>query len=243
MPRFPTKQATDSVSELSEDMGINSEQMMVRDARRFYRHLGPRGQVALSQSPLTLFIAIVVVSAPWAWPGLLENAFFVATIAFHAAIFLACFLVPWERLRPNLWLVIPLLDLFALFLTRTASLNVIPGLALLVMFPVIWLSASGLHARTSIVISIVGPLVISLPALVKHLPNPTPSDITSLLVLPLMMLAISLAIHFASANIRLHQKRIEQKDKRLGELLAESRDRERLLNAILDTVDVGIVAL
>lgn len=243
MPWSPWKQPTDKVSAPSDEPDIISEQVMVRDARRFYEHLGPRGQVVLCQSPLTLFVALVAIWTPWAWPALLGNPLFIASLVLHAAIFLACFLVPWERFRPSIWLIIPILDLAAIFVTRTASLTTIPGLALLAIFPVIWLSASGLHARTSVFISFVGPFLISLPPLIHRLPNPTASDISAVIVVPLMMLSVSLAIHFASANVRLQQQRVEQKDKRLSELLAESRNRERLLKAILDTVDVGIVAV
>ena len=58
-----------------------------------------------------------------------------------------------------------------------------------------------------------------------------------------MMLAVSLAMRFARARLRREQRRIKSKEAELEVLLADSRERERLLNTILDTVDVGIVAV
>ena len=58
-----------------------------------------------------------------------------------------------------------------------------------------------------------------------------------------MMLAVSLAMRFARSRLRHEQGRIQSKESELQVLLADSRERERLLNTILDTVDVGIVAV
>ena len=74
-------------------------------------------------------------------------------------------------------------------------------------------------------------------------PNLTASDITSLVLFPLMMLAVSLAIRFASVNMRVQQRQLQDKDEELRELLAASREREKLLKTILDATDVGIVAV
>jgi signal transduction histidine kinase len=50
-------------------------------------------------------------------------------------------------------------------------------------------------------------------------------------------------MRFARARLRHEQWRIESKEAELQALLEDSRERERLLNTILDTVDVGIVAV
>jgi signal transduction histidine kinase len=220
-----------------------SDRLLARKANRYFKRLGPRAQVALCQLPLTLVVAALVLAAPSFWPGLLDSPGFVAGLVLHAVLFLSCFLVPWERLRPSACLVIPALDLLAIWLSRNGAGQTLPGLAVLAIFPVIWLSASGMAARTSLILSFVGPLLITLPTLLGTLPEATASDVTSVLLLPLMMLAVSFSIRFASVNVRLQQRRLEKKDAELRELLRESRDRERLLQTILDTTDVGIIAV
>lgn len=221
--------------------------MAVRPSLRglapYFRKLGPRSQVALCQLPLTLIVTVLAVMTPLGWPSLLSNPLYLAGIAFHGILFLACFLTPWERLRPSAYLIIPVLDLLAIGLLRNSAVTQLPGLAVLVVFPVIWLAASGILVRTSLVLSAVGPFLIMLPSAAAKLPNITPADITPLVFIPLVMLAVSLAIRFASVNMRVQQRELQAMGEDLRELLAASREREELLTTILDATDVGIVAV
>ncbi|WP_269997533.1 sensor histidine kinase [Arthrobacter sp. B2a2-09] len=168
---------------------------------------------------------------------------FVTGVVLHGILFLACLLVPWERLAPSAGLAIPILDLVALWFTRNGAFNAIPGLITLAIFPVIWLSASGMLSKSSLILSFVGPFFIAFPPLVSHLLRPTSSDISSVLLLPLMMFAMAVSIRLAGSNARLQQRRVKQRDQALRQLLAASRERETLLKTILDTIDVGIVAV
>ncbi|MFJ6025925.1 sensor histidine kinase [Pseudarthrobacter sp. NPDC092424] len=140
-------------------------------------------------------------------------------------------------------MIIPVLDFVAIGLLRNGAAPLLPGLAVLVVFPVIWLSASGMLTRTSLVLSFVGPLLIMLPTLAQKWPAHTATDVTTVILFPLMMLAVSLAIRFASVNLRMQQRELAQKDKELRELLDASNKRERLLQTVLDATDVGIIAV
>ena len=220
-----------------------AEQVVMRNAGRIFRRLGPRAQVALCELPLALIVATVVIIAPSVWPGILKNPMFVVGVFLHGILFLCCVLVPWERLAAKTILAIPILDLAAIFLTRNGAYPTVPGLSLLAIFPIIWLAASGMMARTGVILSVVAPFLISLPPFIAHLPNPTGSDISGLTLFPLMMLAVALSIRFASASARLQQRRVKQRDIVLRQMLAASRERETLLKTILDTTDVGIVAV
>ena len=219
------------------------EQLLVRDTDRFFRRLKPRRQVALCQLPVTVLLAALALAAPAVWPALIASGAFTASILLMAGLFVACFLVPWERLPANAYLVIPILDFVVIGLARNGAVPAVAGLGFLVVFPVIWLSASEAFARTTVFLSFVCTFLVTLPSLLQKFPNLSPSDITSAIVLPLMMLTISLAIRFASANVRDQRQRLEKKDAELRELLLESRERERLVKTVLDTIDVGIVAV
>jgi len=220
-----------------------SEQAILRTAGRLFRKLRPRARLAVCELPLTVIVAGLVVAAPHLWPGLLQNWMFLTGVVLHALLFLGCLLIPWERLEPNVSLAIPILDLVALCFTRNGAFSVIPGLTVLSVFPVIWLAASGLLSKTSLILSFAGPFVIALPALLAHLPRPTASDISSLILLPLMMFAVALSIRLAGSYARLQGRRVKHRDRVLRQLLAASRERETLLKTILDTIDVGIVAI
>ncbi|MGW9412706.1 sensor histidine kinase [Arthrobacter cupressi] len=220
-----------------------SEQAILRSASRFFRKLRPRARLAVCELPLTIIVAGIVIAAPTVWPGLLQNPLFATGVVLHGLLFLSCLLVPWERLDPRASLVIPILDLLALCFTRNGAFNVVPGLTVLSVFPVIWLAASGMLAKTSLILGFAGPFLIALPVLLAHLPNPTASDISSVVLLPLMMFAVALSIRLAGSYARLQERRVKHRDSALRQLLSASRDREALLQTILDTIDVGIVAV
>ncbi|MDQ0663500.1 signal transduction histidine kinase [Arthrobacter ulcerisalmonis] len=220
-----------------------AEPLFHRGPGRIFRRLGTRAQVVLCQLPLTLMVAAIAVASPFAWPSLMHSPLYVAGIALHAILFLGCFLVPWERLAHRPYLLIPVLDFAAIGFLRNGAAPLLPGLAVLVVFPVIWLSASGMLARSSLVLSFLGPFLIMVPPVVAHFPAVTASDITSTVLFPVMMLAVSLAIRFASVSLRQQQAELADKDRELRELLAASREREKLLETVLDATDVGIAAV
>lgn len=220
-----------------------AEHIFQRGPARFFRRLGPRAQVALCQVPLTLIVAALAVATPFAWPTLLHSPLYMSGILLHGFLFLGCFLVPWERLAHRPYLLIPVLDFLAIGLLRNGAAPLLPGLAVLAVFPVIWLSASGMLARSSLVLSFFGPMLIMVPSLAGRFPNLTASDITTTLLFPLMMFSVSLAIRFASVHVRLQQQELAQKDRELRTLLRESREREKLLQTVLDATDVGIAAV
>ncbi|WP_255768027.1 sensor histidine kinase [Pseudarthrobacter sulfonivorans] len=215
----------------------------LRGAATYFRKLGPRSQVALCQLPLSLVVSILGLMTPLTWPSLLSSPVYLAGIMLHLLLFVACFVTPWERLRSSAYLVIPVLDLLAIGLLRNGAAPLLPGLAILVVFPVIWLAASGILVRANVVLSTVGPLLIMVPASAVHFPHLTAADLTTLVLFPLMMLAVFLAIRFASANMRVQQRELQALGEELRELLAESRDREKLLITILDATDVAIAAV
>ncbi|MEW1949372.1 ATP-binding protein [Pseudarthrobacter sp902506025] len=220
-----------------------AEALFHRGPGRIFRRLGPRAQVVLCQLPLTVVVAVIALITPSAWPSLLGSPWYGAGVALHGLLFLACFMVPWERLPHRPYLLIPVLDFVAIGLMRNGAAPLLPGLAVLVVFPVIWLSASGMLARSSLVLSFLGPFFIMAPTAVGHLPAGTASDLTTVVLFPVMMLAVSLAIRFASVNLRLQQRELAEKDRELRNLLAASREREKLLETVMDATDVGIAAV
>ncbi|MDQ0147915.1 sensor histidine kinase [Pseudarthrobacter niigatensis] len=220
-----------------------AEPLFHRGPGRIFRRLGPRAQVVLCQLPLTVVVAVIALITPSAWPSLLGSPWYGAGVALHGLLFLACFLVPWERLPHRPYLLVPVLDFLAIGLMRNGAAPLLPGLAVLAVFPVIWLSASGMLARTSLVLSFLGPFFIMAPTAIGHLPAVTASDLTTVVLFPVMMLAVSLAIRFASVNLRLQQRELAEKDRELRDLLAASREREKLLETVLDATDVGIAAV
>ncbi|WP_320536218.1 sensor histidine kinase [Pseudarthrobacter sp. IC2-21] len=214
-----------------------------RGVAHYFRKLGRRTQVALCQLPLSMLVGLLGVATPFTWPSLLASPAYVAGIGLHLALFAACFVIPWERMPSSAYLSIPVLDLLAIGLLRNGAAPHLPGLAILVVFPIIWLAASGMLVRTTLLLSAVGPFLIMLPPASARLQHLTAADITSLVLFPLMMLAVALAIRFASVNVRVQQRELQAMGQELRELLSASREREELLTTILDATDVAVAAV
>ncbi|MHA7222069.1 sensor histidine kinase [Arthrobacter sp. RHLT1-20] len=220
-----------------------SEPRLVRDPDGYFRALPPRFQVLLCQLPLTLVMAAVAVVAPAFWPGLFDNALSRAALALHTGLLLACILVPWQRLGPYAALVIPVLGLVAIGLTRGGGVEGLPDLGVLAVLPVVWISGSRLPAPASLSLSFLGPLLAGLPWLFEPGSSLTPDRIATAVLVPLMMLGVSLALWLVRSRLWHERRGSEAREAELQALLADGTGRERLLSQILDTVDVGIVAL
>lgn len=209
----------------------------------FVRRLGPRWQIGLSQLPLALIMAVLAFSAPTFHPELLESKLFLLSLVLHMGILVLSFTLPWHRFPSSSFVAVPLFDFVAIAISREGASGILPGLGLLAVFPVIWLSASGTAPKTSILLSFLGPFFIVVPPVLRRFPNVTATDLTSILLFPLMMLIVSLAIHSASVNLRLQRRKLTEQDRRLRTALRESNEREEQLNAILDAIDVGLVVV
>jgi signal transduction histidine kinase len=220
-----------------------ARQRLIRTADRYVEALGPRARVLICQLPLALMMAGVMLATPAAWPALPDSLFCRYALGLQAAVLAACVLIPWQRFGPLAPLVIPVLDLVAIGLLRDGSSAGLPDPGVLSVLPVVWISASTLSAAASLSISFTVPLLAAMPWLLTDRTAPPAARAAEAVLVPLMMLAVSLAMRFARARLRHEQWRIESKEAELQALLEDSRERERLLNTILDTVDVGIVAV
>ncbi|WP_371261686.1 sensor histidine kinase [Arthrobacter sp. ov118] len=221
-----------------------SRQQLVRRADRFAKALGPRTRVLMCQLPFALLMTAVVAASPAAWPGMLASGQCHYAIGLHALLLAACVLVPWRRFGPSAPLLIPVLDFALVGLALDSGVAGLPDLGVLSVLPVVWISASRLSAVACLSLSFFGPLLAGL--LPWFLMNRAERPLTGLaeaLLLSLMMLAVSMAMRLARFRLRHEQGRIQSKESELQVLLAASRERERLLHTILDTVDVGIVAV
>jgi hypothetical protein len=230
-------------SDLIDQVNGQRAKVSFLSASRYFRRLGRRWQVALCQLPLTLTVSVIAASAPALHPALLRNGMFQLSLIFHALLISICICVPWNRFPRGSFLAIPVLDFVAILLSRAGAADTLPGLGVLAVFPVIWLSASGVYPLFGVLLSFFGPLMIVLAPVLARFPAIAGSDLTATLMLPMMMLTVSLAIRFASGTMMLQQHELEEKDRKLRALLAKSSKRERLLDTILETIDVGLVAV
>lgn len=199
--------------------------------------------MVLSQLPLTVIVGCVALAAPVAWPGLLLEPLFQISLLIHALLFVLCWVVPWKRLPPVATLSIPAGDVIALVLSRTGAIEFLPGLIILLIFPVIWLASSGRYPKSAVLLSFLVPLVMGVVPILLGLTRATASQVATTVLIALMLLAVALTVHFVTAILFLQQRKLERKDAELQRLLDSSTKNEALLKTILETIDVGITAI
>lgn len=200
--------------------------------------LGVRGRVVMSQLPLTVTVVFIVVAAWFFSPATLMDERFRLALLAHAAIFAACVAIPWGRLPAGAFAVIPVLDCLVIGFTREAGGPSFSVLSLMLVFPVIWLSVG--RQRGRVVLAVLGAsLSTVVPAAVLG-SVPTQGSMIRTIFLPLVMSAIAVSAHIVAGTLHRQRKALLRKDLALAETLAESVDRQRLLDAVLGAVGVGV---
>ncbi|MHA7269377.1 sensor histidine kinase [Arthrobacter sp. HLT1-20] len=210
--------------------------------RHFYKR-SLRMRVILTQLPLTLTVIVLVALAAAYYPKSLADPNFVIGLWLQAGILALCVLMPWDKLPRGSFLLIPYLDLIAVGFIRYGSAQYITSAGLLVLFPVFWLSASAIARKTAVVSSTLGTLLIVwVPLFLGPVPI-TPELLAKPLIFPLMMMAFSVTVVVMTASMDSQRRALLRKDTELRNALALSRQREQLLQTVVDTVAVGLVVV
>jgi signal transduction histidine kinase len=217
--------------------------------RRPFHEYSLRARVMLSQMPLSVTAGIAAFLILAFFPETLLNPLFISFLLSQAVILILCYAVPWHRLPFPSFLVIPLLDLVSICLGREGGQDSLTGLSLMAVFPVIWLCASGLFPRAAVALSFFGPLgIIWVPLFLRGAVSG--QDLVRSLLLPVMMLGIGVTVSVMTLSmvrqqrdLEEQQRDLEEKDSQLRGVLTGSKRQERLLNTVLDTVHLGVLAV
>ncbi|MCU1515762.1 MAG: histidine kinase [Pseudarthrobacter sp.] len=200
--------------------------------------LSTHGRVVLSQLPLTVTVLLMVAAAALFSPGTFADERFRLALAAHSAIFAACVAIPWGRLPAGASAVIPVLDCLAIGFTREAGGTNFNVLSLMLVFPVIWLSIG--RQRGRVLLAVLGTVLSTVIPSAAFGSAPTEGSMIRTIFLPLVMSAIAVSAHVVSGTLHRQRKALLRKDQALAETLAESVDRQRLLDAVLAAVGVGV---
>lgn len=210
--------------------------------RRPFHEYSLRARVTLSQLPLSITAGLTAVLVLLFFPGTLGNPLFLAFLGSQVLILALCYLIPWHNLPFGSFLVIPILDFISIALGREGGQESLTGISLLAVFPVIWLCASGLYPRASLLITFLAPLsIIWVPLFLRG--DVTGQDLARSLLLPVMMLGIGVSVSVLTLSMVRQQRNLEEKDAQLRLSLIESERQEGLLNSVLETVHLGVLAV
>jgi signal transduction histidine kinase len=210
---------------------------------RQFHEMSLRSRVLLSQAPLSITTALLALGSIVFHPVVWSTVSFQWGIILSGVVLLLCAVVPWDRLPYGLFLIIPVLDFVPVGLLRLGAGTDILGVGLLAVFPVVWLCASGLYPRLCLVLSLLGPLAMIWAPLFATDAEVTPASLTQSVLLPVIIFGIAVTVRVLTASRMDQQRAMEEKDHALQQLLQRSAQRERLLDATVNTVDVGLLAV
>ncbi|WP_313821879.1 ATP-binding protein [Citricoccus sp.] len=218
--------------------------MLPAEEARGRRHFGQfslRRRVLFSQLPLTISTILVVVAVLVFDPSVAVESPYLA-IGFGGVMVLTLLAgtVPWQRLPAVVYWIIPLLDFVAIAPLWTAARYVLDGMVLLTAFPVFWLAWSGLYPLLALSLGFLGTAAVSWW---PYLAGTTPfsdalmeSSLTRPVMVPFMMLSLGAAASILTRSM--DKQRVE-----LRASLEKSKSQNRLLQAVVDTSDVGILVV
>jgi signal transduction histidine kinase len=209
--------------------------------RAFHEHT-LRMRVVLTQIPLSVTAAITALLVLLFFPDTLDNPLFRIFLISQALLLALCFAIPWHRLPFPSFLVIPLLDMVSIAFGREGGQEALTGLGVLVVFPVIWLTASALYPRLAVVLCFLGPLgVVWGPLLLRG--DTSAQDLSRPFLFPILMLGIGVSVSVVTMSMVRQQKTLEEKDEALNDAFEASSHQERLLNTVLEALPLGVVAV
>ncbi|WP_425864831.1 sensor histidine kinase [Arthrobacter sp. TWP1-1] len=209
--------------------------------RLFYQR-SLRVRVTLSQLPFFLTVALAALLIGVLEPGLFGNSQLVVSLWLNGILTLACVVVPWDKLHPASYLVIPYLDFVAVALFRDGIQPLLSAAGMLALFPVFWICAAGMAPKTSVVSSTLASLLIVWNPVFQSGQVSADALIRPLLF-PFMMLAFAITVVVLTTSMDGQRDSLLEKDKLLRAALAESQHRELLLETVVDTVGVGVVVV
>lgn len=209
--------------------------------RRDFYLFALRDRVALSQSPLVLAVVVLLPIVFVAKPEAYSNPEFLTGLGLIAVLSLLSVSVPWDRCFNRAYLLVPLLDFGAIALLYRGVRPDVPGVAALAVFPVLWLAWSGVAPRLAALAAFSGALLVAWAPLFGS--GPEPADLLAPGLVPLVMLLMYLAAAITVQDAAAQQQALEEKDRELKRSLQDSRRRAQLLDAVQDTIDVGVVVL
>lgn len=188
----------------------------------------------LSQAPLAIAAMVVAVFLFFIDPALVATPLFLSGLLGVLALAGAAAFVPWRRLPDVCACIIPLLDFFAIAaLVHGASPN-LNGVSLLSAFPVLWLAWSEVSATFTRIMAFAGPLFVAWSPFIFQTAEPSRAALLKPIMVPLIILALGTAATIVTRSVRTQAEA-------LAASRAESEQRARELNTILNVADVGVV--
>jgi signal transduction histidine kinase len=210
-----------------------ARQFLVRNHNSFLDDA--RGRIAMLNQ-LLLCAIVLVISILVLFSGSPFNRdLFLTGILLIFAGGAATLVVPWHRIPP-IWVgAVPVVDIAAITLLRTAQPE--GGFGLLWTFPAIWLATLGL---LGLIVALVSTstiywLIIAL--------NPGQPWTYSSFLLPLVIVAVSATAYVSTRRFNAQRALLDKQATLLSGALESAQQHEQLVVDVMDAVDFGVIRI
>lgn len=209
--------------------------------RRLAQVVTPRDGDAAKQLYFALlmlgFSGMITISHP----EVVLSAQYLAALAVVTGATIAAFVVPWKSMGPWWTAVIPLVDFVAVGLARDTLRTSTVAISLLAIIPTLWLAAR-LRVPGTILATIAATAVIAVPSMIRaeHIDSLTIAQST---LLPFTVLQIGLLASGALKVMDSQSRRMSAALAEQARLYEDMAASERLLENVIDSIDVGIVVV
>lgn len=223
---------TDESTGTEVDEGSGMMPMLSQPFHRYTLQM----RVFLSQMPLMVTLVTTLIFLALTADDPFGTPLFQAGLVLAGVLTVASGVVPWDRTPYATYIVLPMLDFVAVALLAHGQPDV-PAVAGLLVFPVLWLAWSSIRPRLMMVVSFVVPFLVIMGPRLLFVAEPFANHVLSRsLSLATICLGVSVATTYMQREMEHHQGQLS-KEKEL------SSSRRRLVEAIINTADVGVLAI
>lgn len=211
--------------------------------RRYFYERSMRTRMFLAQLPFTLTMILASALVVFLQPSLFARGELVASLVMSVGLLAVAGTVHWDKMLRGSFLLIPYLDFVAVALFRDGTDALLNSAGMIALFPVFWLCASGLAPRTAVVSSTLASLLIVwIPEF--NAPGAVSAEqLVRPLLIPFIITAFAIAMVVLTTSMDRQRDALVAQDLLRRKDLVDSRQRERLLETIVDTVGVGVVVV
>ncbi len=184
-----------------------------------------------------LAVSLVLLAAVVAYdPVYLRQPRFGAGLLVAIGASVLAIVVPWHRLPSPAAVLVPMADIVAVGLVVAGGYRA----SFLLVLPVLWMSA--VHGAAGVVVS-VAAATLAVWGGNLYAPSIALGDLPRLILLPVVLVAVGVGTYLSERRSAARLDLLGRQSALIEETLADSHQQSRLLDSILNTIDVGVVAL
>lgn len=207
-------------------------------------HSLDEGQRAVAnQRPFLIAVGFACVIALLVSPGVFSEGLFLLGLTLTLLSRLPGAVLSWQAFGPLLYWLIPLLQFAAIAALRAGGGDTLLGLSMIAVFPVIWLAWFARHPAAVHAVNFAAALVIVWLPIFLDRDRLTVQTLAAPLLIPVILWVIGMFTVNVSQSIDAQQDELRIKDEELREAVAKSEEHAQLLDAIIETVPVGVVVV